>query len=254
VSLRQPDPGVSLESILFSQGFGSRRQCRAWIADARITINGAVCTDARARFDTASLVFAVDGTPWPFHMRAYLALHKPAGYECSRTPQHHASVFELLPAQFATRGVQCVGRLDQDTTGLLLLSDDGQFVHTCTSPRHHVPKAYVATTCDPLDEAQLNRLRAGVMLHGETQPVTAVAACARGTHTLALTVCEGKYHQVKRMVAAVGNRVVALHRERIGTFTLPDDLRAGQWQWLDDAQLAALQSTENHHAHPGCDT
>lgn len=234
---------MHLEDILFSQGFGSRRQCRTLIASARVSVGGDVRTDALASFDTASLVFTVDSTPWPFHERAYIALNKPAGYECSRDPQHHLSVFDLLPAQFATRGVQCAGRLDQDTTGLLLFSDDGQFIHTFTSPRRKAAKVYVATTYHPLDDAQLEALRKGVILHGETQPVAAVSARARGARELELTICEGKYHQVKRMVAAVGNRVEALHRKRIGGFTLPDDLPAGQWQWLDDAQLAALRNT-----------
>lgn len=233
---------MNLESILFSQGFGSRRQCRTLISDARVAVGGEICTDPLASFDTDALTFTVDGVAWTFHEHAYLALNKPAGYECSRDPQHHLSVFHLLPPQFAARGVQCVGRLDQDTTGLLLLSDDGQFVHAFTSPRRKVPKLYVATTRHPLDEAQLHALRTGVLLHGEREPSVAVDAQARGERELALTVLEGKYHQVKRMVAAAGNRVEALHRERIGGFALPAGLASGAWQWLDAAQLAALRS------------
>jgi len=169
-------------------------------------------------------------------------LNKPAGYECSREPQHHLSVFNLLPPQFAERGVQCVGRLDQDTTGLLLLSDDGKFVHAFTSPKRKVPKVYLATTRHPLDEAQLGALREGVQLHGEPKPIAAVAANARSEHALELTVLEGKYHQVKRMVAAAGNRVEALHRERIGGLGLPATLAVGAWQWLDEADLGSLRS------------
>jgi 16S rRNA pseudouridine516 synthase len=232
---------MNLESILFSQGFGSRRQCRALIANGRVALEDAVLTDADADLAVAGLTFNVDGVAWPYREFAYLALNKPPGYECSRDPQHHLSVFSLLPPQFATRGVQTVGRLDQDTTGLLLLSDDGKFVHTFTSPKRKVPKVYVATTRHPLDDAQLDALRGGVLLHGETKPVAAVAARARGTHTLELTVLEGKYHQVKRMVAASGNRVEALHRERIGGFALPAGLPEGAWQWLDDAGLASLR-------------
>jgi len=235
---------VNLESILFSQGFGSRRQCRALIEQARVAIHGAVCADALAEFDTTALVFTVDDVPWTFHAQVYLALNKPAGYECSRAPQHHASVFDLLPMQFAARGVQCAGRLDQDTTGLLLLSDDGQFLHECTSPRRKVPKTYIATTSQPIDDMQIRQLRCGVILRGESQPVAAVSASARegDAHTLELTIGEGKYHQVKRMIAAVGNHLDALHRQRIGSFTLPDALRPGQWMWLDDAQRAASRN------------
>jgi len=136
-----------------------------------------------------------------------------------------------------------VGRLDQDTTGLLLLSDDGKFVHTFTSPKRKVPKVYVATTRHPLDDAQLSLLRDGVLLHGESKPVAAVAAEARGGHSLALTVMEGKYHQVKRMIAAAGNRCEALHRERIGGLALPATLAPGAWQWLDETEIASLGSS-----------
>lgn len=235
---------MNLESILFTQGFGSRRQCRALIADARVSIGGMVCTDADADFPTRDdgLQFSVDGVVWPYREHAYVLLNKPAGYECSREPQHHPSVFSLLPRQFAERGVQCVGRLDQDTTGLLLLSDDGKFVHQFTSPKRKVPKLYVATTRHALDDAQLSALRGGVLLHGETKPVAALAAETRDVHTLALTVMEGKYHQVKRMIAAAGNRCDALHRERIGGLELPATLAPGTWQWLDETDLGSLRS------------
>jgi 16S rRNA pseudouridine516 synthase len=233
---------MDLESILFKQGFGSRRQCRALVEAGRVTVGATVCEEADAEFDTADLAFTVDGQLWPYREKAYLALHKPAGFECSRDPQHHASVFSLLPAPFAERGVQCVGRLDQDTTGLLLLSDDGQFVHAYTSPKRKVPKTYLATVRHPLDDKQLAALLDGVLLHGETQPSTAVSACARGAHLLEMSVLEGKYHQVKRMVAAAGNRVEALHRSRIGAYALPDDLPPGAWRWLASDDLAALRA------------
>ena len=233
---------MDLESVLFTQGFGARRQCRAIIADARVAVNGALCTDPDAQFDIDALTFEVDGAAWRYREHAYILLNKPAGYECSREPQHHLSVFSLLPAQLATRGVQCVGRLDQDTTGLLLLSDDGKFVHTYTSPKRKVPKVYLATTKHPLDDAQLAALRDGVLLHGETKPIAAVAAHARDEQLLELTVLEGKYHQVKRMVAAIGNRCEALHRERVGGLALPAALEPGKWQWLDEADLQALRA------------
>ena len=233
---------MNLESVLFTQGFGSRRQCRTLIADGHVTIDGAVHADPDADVSTEALTFSVDGVAWPYREHAYLLLNKPAGYECSREPQHHLSVFNLLPPQFAERGVQCVGRLDQDTTGLLLLSDDGKFVHLFTSPKRKVPKVYVATTRHPIDDAQLSALRDGVLLHGEPKPIAAVDAEARGDHALALTVMEGKYHQVKRMIAAAGNRCEALHRERIGGLALPETLSPGAWQWLDETDLGSLRS------------
>ncbi len=232
---------MDLESILFTQGFGSRRQCRSLIAEGRVAVAGRVCTDASEPFGLEALAFEVDGVSWPYRERAYLMLNKPAGYECSRDPQHHLSVFALLPAQFATRGVQCVGRLDEDTTGLLLLSDDGQFVHTYTSPKRKVLKTYLAATRHALDERQLQALREGVMLHGEKAPIAAAGVRMRGEKLLEITVNEGKYHQVKRMIAAAGNRCETLHRERIGGLALPETLAPAEWRWLDEADLSALR-------------
>jgi len=233
---------MDLESILFRQGFGSRRQCRALIADGRVAVAGHVCTDAAADFALDALTFDVDGTAWRYCEHAYVMLNKPAGYECSREPQHHPSVFTLLPAPLATRGVQCVGRLDEDTTGLLLLSDDGQFVHAYTSPKRKVPKTYLATTRHAIDPRQLQALRDGVLLHGEKAPIAAAAVRLRGEKALEITVNEGKYHQVKRMIAAAGNRCEGLHREKIGGLTLPETLASGAWHWLDAAQLQALRA------------
>ncbi|QSN61859.1 pseudouridine synthase [Caballeronia sp. M1242] len=234
---------MDLESLLFSQGFGSRRQCRGIIAEGRVRIGGDVCNDPNASIAVAeSPAFEVDGTVWTYREKAYIAMNKPAGYECSRDPQHHLSVFHLLPPQLIERGVQPVGRLDQDTTGLLLFSDDGAFVHAFTSPKRKVPKVYLATLRHPLDDAQLASLRDGVLLHGETKPSAALAAHRRDERLLELTVLEGKYHQVKRMVAAAGNRVEKLHRERVGGFALPASLAEGEWQWLGDEDLAALRA------------
>ena len=233
---------MDLERILHSQGFGSRRLCQALIASGAVSVHGVPCLDPRQAFATEALEFSVDGVAWHFHDKAYLALHKPAGFECSHTPQHHSSVFSLLPAPLRERGVQCVGRLDQDTTGLILLSDDGAFVHAYTSPKRKVPKVYRVGVKHALDPAQLDALCAGVLLHGETQPLRALAAQACGTHALELTILEGKYHQVKRMLAAVGNRVETLHRHAIGGFELPPTLAPGQWQWLDAAQRERLNA------------
>ena len=138
--------------------------------------------------------------------------------------------------------MQAVGRLDQDTTGLLLLSDDGAFIHRMNSPRHHVPKVYEVTTKHPLDERQITRLKSGVVLDDDPKPVAAADAQALGEHHLQLTLTEGKYHQVKRMVAAVGNRAEALHRSRIGGLALPADLAPGEWRWLGEDELASLKT------------
>ena len=146
------------------------------------------------------------------------------------------------PTKSAVQGVQAVGRLDQDTTGMLLLSDDGQFIHRLSSPKKHVPKVYQVTTKHHVDEAQVSKLLAGVVLDDDPKPVRAAHCTMVDTHRLDMTLTEGKYHQVKRMIAAVGNRVEGLHRSRIGGMDLPADLAPGQWRWLSASDLELLNS------------
>ncbi len=230
---------MRLSAILFSQGFGTRRECVGRVLDGQVTVAGRVCDDPDEDFGTDGLVFSVEGREWPFREKALVALHKPAHYECSMKPRHHPSVMSLLPAPLRTRGLQPVGRLDEDTTGLLLLTDDGTLIHRLTSPKKHMPKVYEATTRHPVDERQLTALRTGVVLDDDPAPVAALEALAAGEHGLRMTLTEGRYHQVKRMVAAVGNRVDALHRSAIGAYRLPPELAPGQWCWLDPAALYA---------------
>jgi 16S rRNA pseudouridine516 synthase len=239
---------VKLQQILFSQGFGTRRQCDALIDSGAVSAAGQVLRSASADIATDGLVLTIGGEHWPFHERAYVMLHKPAGYECSHEPKHWPSVYELLPlplrqrpTKSAVNGVQAVGRLDQDTTGLLILSDDGQFIHRMASPKHHVPKVYEVTTKHAVTEADVDALLHGVVLNDDPVPVAA-AACERVTPThLRLTLTEGKYHQVKRMIAAVGNRVEALHRAQMGGLVLDPVLMPGQWRWLTADDLAKLR-------------
>ena len=224
---------MRLSELLFSQGFGTRRVCAGLVAAGAVRIAGQVVDDPGADVTAEGLVFEVDGRPWPYHAKALVLLHKPAGYECSRKPRHHPSVLSLLPAPLRERDVQPVGRLDEDTTGLLLLTDDGALIHRLTIPRHHVPKVYEVTLKHSLDEQQIERLLAGVVLDDDPLPVRAAAAERCGEMALRLTLTEGKYHQVKRMLAAVGNRVEALHRSRFGALSIPADLAPGQWCWAD---------------------
>jgi 16S rRNA pseudouridine516 synthase len=224
---------MQLAQILFTQGFGTRRICAGIVARGLVRIGGRVVDDPRAEVVTDGLVFEVEGRPWPYHARALIMLHKPAGYECSRKPRHHPGVLTLLPPPLRTRGVQPVGRLDEDTTGLLLLTDDGTLIHRLTSPKWHVPKVYEVGTEHPVGDDALARLLAGVVLDDDPAPVRAAACERTDACALRLTLTEGKYHQVKRMVAAVGNRVATLHRSAIGNLVLPADLSPGAWRWLE---------------------
>lgn len=240
---------MQLQDILYSQGFGTRRVCAGLVQQGHVAVAGQLQTDPAGEFDTEGLNFSVQGVKWPFHEKAYLMMHKPAGTECSQRPSAWPSIYMLLPAPLRQRpsrsgtpGVQAIGRLDQDTTGLLLLSDDGAFIHRMSSPRGHVPKVYEVATCDPVDDRQIGRLLEGVVLADDPKPVRAAACERTGPRQLRLTLTEGKYHQVKRMLAAVGNRVETLHRSRIGRLELPPGLAPGQWCWLHPAELALLRA------------
>ena len=233
---------MQLERILHSQGFGSRKRCRLLCRDGRVEVNGTRCDDPFVEVTTDALFFSVDGEPWEYHEKAYLMLNKPAGYECSQKPSHHPGVYALLPSPLRERGVQCIGRLDEDTSGLLLFSDDGQFIHRMASPRWKVPKVYEVTTRHAVEAELVAALIAGVQLNDEAAPLAALACEKVAAHVLHLTLGEGKYHQVKRMVAAAGNRVDALRRIAIGGLALPEDLASGQWRWLGVEDRAALQA------------
>jgi 16S rRNA pseudouridine516 synthase len=245
---------MQLQEILYSQGFGTRRVCAGLIQQGLVQVyandtldNPTVCKEAAAEFEATGLRFKVQGSDWPYFEKAYVLLNKPAGTECSQKPSTYPSIYTLLPSPLrlrpqkaAVQGVQAVGRLDQDTTGMLILTDDGKFIHRMSSPRHHVPKVYEVTVKHPLDDIQIQKLLSGVVLDDDPKPVKAAACEAVSPFHLRLTLTEGKYHQVKRMVAAVSNRVEALHRSQIGGLRLPEDLMPGQWRWLSAQDLASI--------------
>ena len=233
---------MQLDKILQSQGFGCRKYCRQLIESGKVAIgnNGGTlntCSNFKTDVPTEGLELAVLGEHWSFREKIYIAMNKPQGYECSHQPQHHHSVFSLLPEQFLARGIQCVGRLDQNTTGLLLLTDDGAFLQALTHPKKHVAKRYVVTTNRPITDEQIAQLAQGVALRNEKGIYAADECTKLSEHQLALTIHQGLYHQVKRMIAAVGNHVDALHREQIGNFKLPENLEAGEWIYLNDEQI-----------------
>lgn len=226
--------------ILQSQGLGSRKICEKIFWNDEVFLNG-------ARLDPE-----IDQINWgdtlqigDFHTTVtqykYLLLNKPAGYETSQKPSRHASVFDLIPHHYKQRGVQAAGRLDVDTTGLLILSDDGQFIHRLISgkagTKHSIEKIYRIQTAFPTTRQQIEHLLEGVVLQDDPEPVSASRVEVQDEHTIHLGITTGKYHQVKRMLAAVGNHVVSLHRSAVGPYTLPANLETGQFCELNPALL-----------------
>lgn len=224
---------MKLSQLLFTQGFGARRECEGLVASGHVTVAGERVDDPFAEVDPKGLQFTVRGEPWTYHEKALLVMNKPQGVECSQKPKHHPSIYTLLPAPLRRRDVQSIGRLDEDTTGLLLFTDDGALIHRFTSPKKHVPKVYEVTCKHPVTPDQIARLLEGVKLVDDPATVRAVACEPTGELTLRMTLVDGKYHQVKRMLAAVSNRVEGLHRSGFGALVLPADLAPGQWRWLE---------------------
>ena len=231
-------PTLRLDRLLANLGYGSRADVARLAVRGRVMLDGAVLRDTGQRIAltpdlTARLTVA--GAPLDPLPGIVVMLHKPVGLTCSHNDEGPL-VHDLLPDRWRRRNpaISPVGRLDKDTSGLLLLTDDGDLLHRIISPKRHVPKTYRATLARPLDGTEAAVFAAGtLMLRGETTPL-APATLEPVTDTQALlTITEGRYHQVRRMLAAVGNHVTALHRESLGGLALPADLAPGQWRLLE---------------------
>ncbi len=227
--------------LLQAQGFGSRKECISLIRRGIVQIDENPVVNPDLEVDPEAVRFInIKDERWPCFSRLYLALNKPSGYECSQQPSHHPSVYELFPPQFIRRGLQSAGRLDWDTEGILIFTDDGPCIHSLTGPKKHVPKTYRARTEKPLTSDLIASLLQGVLLKDETEPVAALECQKVGEYELELIIDEGKYHQVRRMIAAAGNHCVYLERIAIGNLRLTDlNLSRGQWCYLSEEQLAA---------------
>lgn len=243
-----PHKDSTLASLLHDQGYGTRRECADLVRSGRVEIaHGTppalawkVEKEPALELERVGLHFRIGGLVLPYLDPVHLVLHKPANHECSHNAGHYPSVFSLVPEPWVRRGLQAVGRLDADTTGLLLLSDSGAFNHFFTSPRRHVPKTYRVEAKHPIAQDQVDRLTAGVVLKDEKEPTRPAVVRLQGEKTCELTLEEGRYHQVKRMFAAVGNRVEGIHRVAIGGLRLEDSLAVGTWKALDAADLSLL--------------
>lgn len=216
----------------------SRRQIQILIRQGAVDVNGTRVKNSALHINADDVV-TLDGEI--IHARAirYLMLHKPAGYVCANSDSEHPTVLDLLNLPHKNT-LQIVGRLDLDTTGLVLLTDDGQWNHRVTSPKSECAKTYYVETADPIAATAPQAFAAGVMLHGESKPTRAAQLELLSPTTARVTIQEGKYHQVKRMFAALGNRVVNLHRHRIGNIELDDALTVGEYRALTEPEIASV--------------
>ena len=232
-------PALTLERLLAGIGFGSRKEARALVRMGVVELNGEVQEDPFVEFKERPATITVNGEEVTTQEKLYVMLHKPLDVECSHNARDHRSVFELLPDRFTAMGIQTVGRLDADSEGLLLLSNQGDFIHKVESPKKGYLKKYRVTLARPFTEEQKAELLGGVMLKGERRPVLAREIAVEGD-SVVIAIGEGLYHQVRRMFAAVGNHVETLKRDAIGPVLLDETLGKGGWRFLTDDEVALL--------------
>jgi pseudouridine synthase len=237
----KPPPGdrtlKTLERVLSKAGLGSRTEARSWIGGGRVSVNGRVVRDPDAWIDLERDKVAFDGKPLRREERTYLLLHKPAGYITTyRDPQQRPTIYDLLPDR--ERYLFPVGRLDLDTSGLLILTNDTQFAERLTNPEYHVPKTYLVTANRSLADDQLDLLRNGIELRdGPTRPAR-VERVSEGTFEI--TITEGRNRQVRRMVEALDAEVVALVRIAIRSLRI-GDLPSGKTRQLTAEEVRTLK-------------
>ena len=234
-----------LDKLLAGMGYGSRREVDGMAYSSRILLDGAPLTEADTRISLDADLptrMTVDGEPLDPLPGMVVLLNKPVGVTCSHK-ESGALIYDLLPGRWKRRDPQLssIGRLDKETSGLLLLTDDGTLLHKVISPKQHVAKRYFVTLDRPLNGTEADIFASGtLMLENEEKPLLPVEMETLSTNTARVTLHEGRYHQVRRMFAAVGNHVVALHRESVGGLSIPHGLEAGKYHLLTPAEIAQI--------------
>ncbi|MFW5845958.1 MAG: pseudouridine synthase [Planctomycetota bacterium] len=234
-----------LDGLLTRCGFGTRREVKIMIKRGRVQVDGAICLSAKTQVLPEQVL--VRGSPvQPPPTELHLMLHKPVGYACSHDPREAPLLEELLPERWRASGIEAAGRLDRATSGLLLLSTDGQYLHSLISPKRKVPKRYQVRYRGSLRRDAVVRCQQGLRLLDDERPcrpaeLTVHEVDEHGDGQATIILHEGRYHQVRRMFTALGGQVIGLHRDRIGNLELPADLAPGDLRELDaDARRLAL--------------
>lgn len=221
-----------------STGF-SRKEVRRFIKTGKVLVNDVEIKDPGLHIQAEDEVY-LSGYPVEAPGEKYLMLHKPLGCVCSNDDGTHPTVLSLVDLPRAEELTIC-GRLDVDTTGLVLITSNGQWAHRITSPKHKTGKVYQVVTADPIPESAIEKFEKGLMLINDKERTKPAKLSLTGDHTAEVVLTEGRYHQVKRMFAAIGNRVVELHRAQIGKITLDEDLEPGEYRFLTDEEINSIQ-------------
>lgn len=228
-----------IDKIIASQGQYSRKEVKALIAKGRIAVDGRVASSSSEKADPMTMLLTVDGKPLDFKRNLYLVLNKPKGYVSATEDRDHPTVLDLVPQEYRGRGLFPAGRLDRDTTGLMIITDDGVLAHNILAPKKHVPKLYHVELDIPVTEEMRLGFSEGVMLNDGVSK--AADLIKTGEKTAEVTLREGRYHQIKRMFGCFGAEVLELKRLGMGRLTLPEDLAEGECRELSAEELALLQ-------------
>ena len=230
---------MRLDKLIASQGKYSRNDVKKLIRDGLVTVDGekAATSDIQVNPETSEVV--VDGTPLCYREHVYIMLNKPAGVVSATDDREHETVLDLVPDGLKRPGLFPAGRLDADTTGFVLITDDGDFAHKILSPKNHVEKTYIAELADPISEDDVEKLESGIVLKDEIRCLPAKIKVLE-ERKIEIKICEGKYHQIKRMIAATGNRVLVLKRTKIGGLPLDIDLLPGNCREITQEELGVI--------------
>ena len=216
----------------------SRTESKRILKSNRVTVDGCHVTEPSTQVGECAQV-AIDGEPLRSAAARYFMLNKPLGYVSATKDKQHLTVLEWFDEDNLDR-LHIAGRLDIDTTGLLLLTDDGQWSHRVTSPKHNCNKTYWLQTVDPITDAAIEKIQQGILLDNEKRATKPAAIELIDVQTARLTISEGKYHQVKRMFAAVGNKIETLHREQIDDIVLDENLMPGEYRALTEQEIGSI--------------
>lgn len=230
---------MRLDKFLAENTGLTRSQAAKELKAGAVTVNGDIVKSGAIKISEQDEI-CYDGEPLEWVVAGqYFMLNKPQGCVCSHDETDYPSVYQFFDYPLSTR-LHTAGRLDADTTGLVLLTDDGKWSHRITSPKHHCEKTYLVTLADPVEDFYAEQLQAGILLRGEKTPTLPAELEILDDYNVNLTIREGRYHQVKRMFAALGNKVVALHRWRVGDVILDENLDEGEFRPLTPAEIGSF--------------
>ncbi|MFU2089977.1 16S rRNA pseudouridine(516) synthase RsuA [Avibacterium avium] len=231
---------MRLDKFLAEQTGLTRSQANKALRQSAVQINGKIEKSGATKVSAEDeIYFDGERLTW-FEAGHYIMLNKPQGYVCSNDDGDYPTIYQFFDYPLAGK-LHSAGRLDVDTTGLVLLTDDGQWSHRITSPKHHCEKTYLVTLADPVEDYYQQACAEGILLRGEKHPTKPAKLEIIDDYNVNLTLSEGRYHQVKRMFAALGNKVIGLHRWKIGDVVLDEQLEEGEYRPLSAEELNALK-------------